>query len=251
MFRRVTLDRLGISDEKSVGAVEPYARLKRALLDDGASYLVLPEGPLARWDHALLLNLTYWRPDQQDDVLPEPSVPADVVAHRAWHHVAHRALGEAGDTPEGLLFAESIASAFDVFLVGQLLTLAPEAEMLQTQVPAMSDAMAEAGLDADASEELIQRIARGPEVAFELLRELLYDVGTALREAQDVESGLQALADHQDHPFSPLLHHYELSNWTLYARAFAHDGDARTVASLDAELRSVPDPLAHLIERWL
>lgn len=251
MLQRLRLDQLEITDEPSLEAIEPYAALKRALLDDGAEYLVMPEGPLSRWDHTLLLNLTFWQPGQQDDVLQEPSVPADVVAHRAWHHVAHRALGEAGESAGGLLLGESIASAFDVYLIGRLLTLAPEAQMLETQVPAMAEVAAEAGLDDDAIDALMQRIARAPEVAFAQLRELLYDVGSGLRQARDVEQAAAVLLEHAEHPLAPLLHHYELSNWTLYARAFARDADGRAVDALDAALRRAPDPLAYLIEHWL
>ena len=50
-----------------------------------------------------------------------------------------------------------------------------------------------------------------------------------------------------------LLHHYQLSNWILYSRAYAvRAGDTdEVVRSLDAELRAAPDSLGWLEEHWL
>ncbi len=251
MLTRLRLDQLTITDEHSFDGIACYARLKAALLEDGAEYLVMPEGPFSRWDHTLLLNLTFWQPGQQDDVLEDASVPADVVAHRAWHHVAHRELGEAGATAAGLLFGEAIASAFDVYLIGQLLTLAPDARMLETQVPAMAEVAAQAGLSEGAIDALLQRIARAPAVAFEQLRELLFDVGGGLRRAAGATQAAEVLEAYEGHPFAPILHHYELSNWTLYARAFASEQESEHVTELDRQLRGAPDALAWLEEHWL
>ena len=43
----------------------------------------------------------------------------------------------ASQSPEGFLLGESIASAFDMYLVGRLLGHSPDASFLETQVPAM------------------------------------------------------------------------------------------------------------------
>ena len=55
------------------------------------------------------------------------------------------------------------------------------------------------------------------------------------------------------HRFDSLLHHYQLSNWVLYARAY---GAARTplserqVHEIDQTLRPAPVSLDWLMERW-
>ncbi|HET7094912.1 MAG TPA: hypothetical protein VFI22_15580, partial [Thermomicrobiales bacterium] len=58
---------------------------------------------------------------------------------------------------------------------------------------------------------------------------------SGVAEAQAV---LEGLADRR---FSPLLHHYQLSNWILYARAYAQPlvADAMTL-EVDAALRQAP-----------
>ena len=65
-FRSLTLDDLHIEDERSVRHVGLYEQLKRALVRDGYRFRVL-DG--ASWDRALFLNLTFWDPGAQGDVL--------------------------------------------------------------------------------------------------------------------------------------------------------------------------------------
>ncbi|MEO6417848.1 MAG: hypothetical protein ABIP39_00475, partial [Polyangiaceae bacterium] len=144
-----TLDQLTIDDERSYRHVGLYAGLKDALIRDKVQFFVLGEkeskkAPTSSWDRALFLNLTFWSPEQPGDVLVSRHIPADVVMHAAWHHVTARALG-GKNTPESLFLGESIASAFDVYLVGRLIGHAPDSEFLRTQVPAMSEVAKAAG----------------------------------------------------------------------------------------------------------
>src|SRR5205085_2398480 len=64
-------------------------------------------------------------------------------------------------------------------------------------------------------------VVREPERAFEDLRALLFDVSMALLACRDASEAQVALERWGDHRFEPLLHHYQLSNWILYARAYA------------------------------
>jgi hypothetical protein len=43
----------------------------------------------------VFLNLTFWTPEEQGDVLSGERIDADVVMHVAWHHLARRALAGA------------------------------------------------------------------------------------------------------------------------------------------------------------
>src|SRR5260370_42368277 len=100
----------------------------------GYLFRIHPEGP-ERWDRAHLLNLTFWNA-AGGDVLEGRRIAADVVTHAAWHHLAALALGpERGARPsmEALFLGESIASAFDISLVGRRLAQAPRSSFLETQ----------------------------------------------------------------------------------------------------------------------
>src|SRR3954470_21668405 len=93
-FRRLTLADLTIDDDRSFRHVEIYADLKEILRRDRYSFRILPESGLASWDRALFLNLTFWGANEGGDVLVDTQVPADVVAHVAWHHLAAKALSD-------------------------------------------------------------------------------------------------------------------------------------------------------------
>src|SRR5580704_13444691 len=120
-FRERTLGQLAIEDERSFRHVALYADLKEILLRDRYVFRALPEPQEGRWDRALLLNLTFWG-GAGGDVLESESISADVVMHAAWHHLAAAALGVRGGVPpsaQALFLGESIASAFDIYLVGR------------------------------------------------------------------------------------------------------------------------------------
>lgn len=251
-IRKLTLDELTIDDERSFRHVGLYADLKGVLKRDGYRFLV-PEGG-ASWDRVLFLNLTFWSPGEAADLLAGPSIAADVVAHVAWHHLATRALGLDGSAPpaEGLLLAESIASAFDLFLVGRLLGHAPGSEFLETQVPAMAEAAEAAGLSEDGFEALLAEVARDPDRAFEDLRALLFDAASNLVRCGSILEAAEILDSFSGRRFAPILHHYELSTWILFARArggpLTPDPAARAV---DEALRAAPAALDWLEARWV
>jgi hypothetical protein len=248
--RRLLLADLNIEDERSFRHVGVYDQLKAALRRDRYTFRVLPG---ASWDRVLFLNLTYWSAGEQGDVLPEASLPADVVAHVAWHHLVRRALGASAATADGLLLGEAIASAFDLFLVGRLLGHVPDAPFLETQVPALAEAAADAGLPEEGFEALLEDVASDPDGAFEDLRELLFDAATSLVACADADAAITALAKLDEHRFAPLLHHYEISSWVLYAKAHASSALAPdpTVRSLDRALREAPNALDWLERAWL
>jgi len=254
-FVERTIDELVIDDEASFRHVALYADLKEVLRRADYKFRVLPKGVSARWDRALLLNLTFWGANAGGDVLVDDHLAADVVAHVAWHHLAAGALAEHGAalSTEALFLGEAIASAFDVYLVGRLLGHAPRSSFLETQVPSMADAADAAGLSRDEFSTLLSGIARDPERAFEDLRELLSDATNALLSCRGADDALDAMSIFDAHRFGPLLHRYELSNWVLYARAHAADDagpDAR-VRSVDRTLRKEKVALDWLTSAWV
>jgi len=249
-----TIDELTIDDERSFRHVGLYADLKEILRRDGYKVRILPESLSGRWDRALFLNLTFWGAGEGGDVLEGSEIPADVVAHAAWHHLAARAFGAEAPSADALFLGEAIASAFDVYLVGRLLGHAPESSFLETQVPAMAEAAQAAGLPDDQFEALLDGIARDPEGAFEDLRALLVDVTRALVVCSSADDALAALAPFDGRRFGPLLHRYELSNWVLYARAYAGAalGPDERVRLVDRALRAEGVvAIEWLTEKWV
>ena len=250
-FERVGLGELRIDDERALRHVPLYAPLKQRLLDDGHRFRV---ARTSDWNRALLLNLGFWSPRDPADVLTGRRIPADVVAHVAWHHVAARALGEAASSADGLLFAESVASAFDLYLVGKLLDKAPRSTFLATQVPAMADVAESAGLGRRAFARLLGDIARDPDAAFAELRALLFHAGARLVRVKNTDAAARVLEGFAAHRFHALLHHYNLASWVLYCRAHASPIAPRVlpaIARVDRALGRAPIALEWLARQWL
>ena len=251
-----TIDDLVIDDEESFRHVALYADLKQVVRATKYAFRILPSSKPARWDRALLLNLTYWGvagsgTSDGGDVLADEHIAADVVAHVAWHRLAAGAL--ASRSADALFLGEAVASAFDVYLVGRLLGHSPQSSFLETQVPATADAAAAAGLSKREFSALLEGIARDPERAFEDLRALLFDATTSLVGCTGPDDALAALARFDAHRFASLLHRYELSNWVLYARAYAKDALApdASVRSVDQALRDAAVSLDWLTTHWV
>lgn len=253
-LRTATLDELTIDDEGSFAHVGLYRRLKEVLRGAGYRFRLPAPGSHASWDRALFLNLTFWSGDEGSDVLCDDHIPADVVAHVAWHHVVNRRLATVAPRSAGaLLFGETIASAFDLYLVGRLLPDAPDSDFIASQVPIMSEAAQQAGLSEAAFTALLDDVAAAPERAFEDMRALLFDAATALCTCQDATSAQRVLERFVGHRFEPLLHHYQLSNWILYGRVYGSPTVALedVVHRADAALRQAPVALDWLAEHWL
>jgi hypothetical protein len=253
-LQRVTLDALRIDDERAFSHIGLYGELKQVLHKSQQQFLIPAPGATLSWDRATFLNLTYWNVGLATDVLCEARIPADVVAHIAWHSLAATNLhGNAAPTAQAMLFGEAIASAFDLYLIGRMVNHVPDAEFVETQIPIMAEAAAEAGADEAAFTALIESVAENPEQAFEDLRALLFDAARQLLTCTTPESAQTVFESLAGHRFGCLLHHYQLSNWLLHVRAHgAHDEaiDA-TVADMDAQLRAAPVSLNWLAEHWL
>jgi hypothetical protein len=247
-LRLRTVDQLTIEDDSAFRHVGLYADLTEVLRRSRYRFKVLPKTRALRGDRALLLNLTFW--GGEGDVLVDEQLPADVVTHVAWHHLASGALSHA-NTAEALFLGEAIASAFDVYLVGRLLGHPGQSSFLDTQVPAMAEAASASGLSSRGFNALLRRIATSPEESFEQLRALLFDATSTLVRCDGVNDAFAALESFDEHPFAPLLHHYELSNWVLYARAYADGVSDRKARALDRRLRSAPDALDLLTREWV
>jgi hypothetical protein len=260
-LRSLTLDQLTIDDEASFRHVEIYQKLKQAVLRSEHRFKIAGVGENSSWDRVLFLNLTFWSSSDEASVLCDDHIAPDVIAHTALHHLVGHALARGGrvatPSPTALLLAEAIASAFDLYLVGRLVRSAPDSEFIASQVPIMAEAAQQAGLDEKRFAALIEGVAAAPEKAFEDMRALLVDAGTALLACASAEDAQVALERFKSHRFAPLLHHFQLSNWILYARAYARtvkrdaQGNDAAVHEIDRSLRESPDSIAWIQQRWL
>lgn len=251
---RRTVAALKVRDERSFRHVALYGSLKEILRRSRYRFGVLSPGTVRRDDHALFLNLTYWSADAGGDIVADGSIDADVVTHVAWHHLAARALARPGRraSAASLLLGEAIASAFDLYLVGRLLGHAPRSTFLQTQIPAMAETARSAGLSTLGFRRLLEDVAARPDWAFEGMRTLLYDAGAALFAARNAGDAYRTLLQLEERPLGALLHRFELSNWVLYARAFAGQGAIdRKARQVDRALRAAESAVEWLSSRWV
>jgi hypothetical protein len=247
MLTRCLLQDLTITDAAAFRRVPYYAALRDTLIEAKYRFRVLQQGARAksprRWDRALFLNLAYWGTDARDgDILPEARIPADVVAHAAWHHLVANALhpalqtsdaqhSAAAPSAQALFFGEAVASAFDVFMMGILLQTAPNASFLKTEIPAMSETAQAAGLSQAGFARLLSFMAERPALAFGELWQLLFSLSEQLFEATDANAALAILNANEAQRFAPILHRFEFANWVLYARAHTRKAsDPRTRA---------------------
>jgi hypothetical protein len=251
MLETKAIAEITIHDEASFRHVGLYDALKQAMLDRNMCFHLLGEAAGGQ-DAARLLNLAFWDPSAHAEVLSEAEIEADQLMHNAWHVLAREACGEHSGTADALLLGESIASAFDVYLIGRTIGQQPDSSFLQSQVAAMSESAAASGASESEFEDMLGQMAREPERCFEALRQLLFDVSTTLVAASDLQSAAAALAASRDHAMYPLLHHYELPTWVLYARHYAsHCEPTPSVRAIDEAMRGSDDSIAWLEARWV
>lgn len=255
-LRNVPLDELTVVDDALFSRIAVYRALRRHLREHGYTFQVASEPGTLSWDRALFLNLTFWTPQEGADVLCDEQLPADVLAHVALHHLVTTQIHPSADarpSPKALFFGESIASAFDLYLVGRLLESAPDCDFITTQVPLMSEAAEQAGVSESEFAALLEEVAADPDRAFEDLRTLLLDVTQALLSCHGIRDALAVLERFSSHRFGCLLHHLQLSNWVLYARAHATPDatqDAR-VDQLNQQLRDASSSVEWIGKHWL
>jgi hypothetical protein len=238
-FVRLALDDLRITDldDHRRAGIDATFALIEVLRRDRATFLV-PRRETG-WDRVAFLNLVSYSPGTAE-LLRSRDVPADELVHVALHHLARKDIGIG--SAHALLFGEAIASAFDAYLIGVLLRRRPRAAYLAQQVPRLSERALDAGLSRRAFAALLARMAGDPERAFEELRRLLLDVSLALVPSRSLPESARILARFEPHPYAPILHHYELADWILAARASSRRGPSAAATRIDRALRGSRAP---------
>jgi hypothetical protein len=218
MLRRVLVKHVRIDDDRAFQSMPLYADLKQHLWRRRAHVRVLQPGQ--HWPRSQLLNLVHWG-DGGGDVLLAERMPADVLCHMAWHSVCEQTLGRA-QTARAMLLGESVASAFDAYMIGFFLRRARMPASLQAHVEELMD---DAASVASVKEVrgMLQCFAQDPAAAFGQLQHLLWRASLALLQARSASAAASSLARLDEHPFAMLLPHYALSTWVLYAKAYGTD----------------------------
>jgi len=250
VLNRVPLSEIELVDLDLYGHVAEIEMLLAFAKKQGITFATVDEDGPAE-DEARLLNLAFWHPGGVAEILDEPYLTADQLAHNTWHVAAEAALGDGAKTIAGLLLAEAVASAFDVYLVGRLVGHHPDAPFLESQVPAMRDAALAAGRSEAEIEALVTRFVDTPEASFGELWALLYDVSLALVRAGDADAAATILRERRDDPLAALLHHYELPTWVLFARAYGEGDTSPSVNAAETAIRNADDPVRWLRDHWL
>ena len=82
---------------------------------------------------------------------------------------------------------------------------------------------------------------------------MLFDVARGLVVCCNAAEAQRVLESFTAHRFTSLLHHYQLSNWVLYARAYgaADAAQERAVREIHETLRQAPVALDWLASHWL
>jgi len=82
---------------------------------------------------------------------------------------------------------------------------------------------------------------------------LLFEISLALHGCDGADAALAVLTRFSGHRFACLLHHLELSNWVLHARAHArpHAAQDEAVREFDQLLRAAPCSLDWLAQHWI
>ena len=217
------------------------------LADDRVRFLVPARGRAGEGTTDFL-NRTFWT--SAGDVLASREAPVDVLAHAAWHHVVRAAAPKA--SVEGALIGEAIASAFDLYLVGAALRVAPDAELLATQVPRLAEAAADGGMKERAFATVLKDAARDPERIFGELYALLADAGLKLARVDDPMLAARVVDTLAARRLGPLLFHYDVSGWLLHARAHATTRAADPAArAIDRTIRRAKRPITALADALL
>ena len=191
-FRRAGLDLLGHS---------------RRMLKD-LRIARVPEGRgIAR-----LVNLLQWDVGEHMEYLDGEVVAADQVVHFAMHHIWDQKLGS--DHPLKMLFAECMASASDIYLVGKLSHAGEETDFLADTLESFGSYFEMYSSEEELEELVIQVVEEPFETMIEAAR-YLFELGSCLLE-QVID--MDKLILFQDHLFYPLAHHYNISNWVLTIR---------------------------------
>lgn len=184
----------------------------KLLLAKDLKMVLLPEGRGV----GRLLNLLQWDVGEALEYVDGDGPLADQVIHYGMHHLVDDLIGH--DGAEKMLLAETIASAADFYLLGQLIRSGEECDFLLDMVESLGSYY-EQYSNEDCLEALFERCAADPFATFAQVVLFLYETVEPLLYLEDPQAVTRGLLAVQDNELYPVLHHYNIGNWVLTLRA--------------------------------
>lgn len=165
---------------------------------------------------ARLLNLLQWDLQAATETIDGDGPIADQVIHAAMHHFSDACFGS--DTAQTMLFGECLASAIDFYLLGKILAARIETDFVIDTIDSLASYYEQYG-DPEQLQTILETASAEPYPTFIQIASYLYQAVAPLLNARDPHTISQHLLKAQDHPYWPLLHHYNIGNWVLTLRA--------------------------------
>lgn len=170
-----------------------------------------------RAGQARLVNLLAWQLGDGVEVLDGAAIHADQVVHIATHRVMNGQLGHTD--PFAMLAGEAVASASDIYLLGCLAAAGEETDFLADTLESFAMYCELYSPDGEqALERLLIDVRHQPFQTMAHLAQYLFASCTDLWCAHALENTIQAVSALADHPYYPLIHHYNATNWVLNTR---------------------------------
>ncbi len=214
-----SIDRLQIAEAGRFGRagvtlLEKAVALLRA---EGTLFLPLGNNGLSR-----LMNLLYWRAEAKREYVDGESVYADQVVHFALHQLV--ATRVSANHPRVDLFAECLASAADVYLMGKLIQAGIESEFMQETLTSFGAYYEMYAQDERHFQRLLEQTGETPFTSMLELIDYLERFCLVLLKPGEADAAQAELLPMTAHFFYPLVHHYHVANWVLTLRDRRSDG---------------------------
>lgn len=165
---------------------------------------------------ARLVNLLFWRAGERREYVDGSALYADQVIHLALHQLVDTLVSRSH--PRGSLFAECLASASDVYLLGKLMGGGEETDFLRDTLASFGTYYEMYAHGEGDLERIIRQLRDDPFAAMTGLASFLEFFCLTLLESDTGEEARQKLLPLTTHRFYPLVHHYHTANWVLSLR---------------------------------
>ena len=181
---------------------------------------------------ARIANLLLWEAGKGQEFIDGHGIYADQLIHSAIHQLLEHVLGS--KHPLNMLFAECLASASDIYLLGKLSQAGQETDFLHDTLESYGSYYE---LYAHQDEDFVttlNAIRRKPFETMIALADYLFEFCEPLLYPQTVRDSTLPLVMAERCHFYPLVHHYNISNWILTIRGKHAKPPSAPPAALDA-----------------
>ena len=166
---------------------------------------------------ARLLNLLQWEADGGLEFIDGQGTHADQLIHLGLHRLCDHKLGSAD--PGAMLYAECLASASDIYLLGKLSLAGEETDFLADTLESFSSYYELYSHHESHLEQLLSQLQNNPYTTMLAVADYLFQFCLCLLYPTNIEAVGRELETMADHVYQPLVHHYNTANWILTIRS--------------------------------